>query len=218
MSQNILGLLASFGFIFATIGVSTLLSRLKWLDGEGSRKFIHIAVGHWWFIAMAFFESALWASVVPLSFVIINYLSYKYTFFKAMERSGGKEDLGTVYYAVALLILAYLSFSFNQAYLGGIGILTMAYADGFAAIVGKRFPSKRLIHNKTLAGSATVFVMSGAVAFVFLSLYQPNQLFIHVGVLATAATLIELFSPRGFDNLTLPLGVSLIATLMRVLG
>ena len=198
--------------------MSTLFSQLKWLDGEGSRKFIHIAVGHWWLIAMLYFDSALWASIVPLSFVVINYLSYKYTFFKAMERSGGKEDLGTVYYALSLLILAYLSFSVDRPYLGGIGILTMAYADGFAAIIGKRFGSNKLLFNKSIEGSLTVFAFSALVAFGFFSLYQPSSLVLNTLIVASTATLLELFSPKGFDNLTLPLGVSLIATLLVGLG
>ena len=44
-----------------------------------------------------------------ITFVVINYLSYKKNIIKVMERDE-QDGLGTVYYAVALLILAIVSF------------------------------------------------------------------------------------------------------------
>ena len=53
---------------------------------ETSRKFIHIMLSNWWFIAMYFFKDPIWAAVGPASFIIINYLSYKKNLIKVMER------------------------------------------------------------------------------------------------------------------------------------
>ncbi len=71
--NNWIGLGISFGFVFVVIGLSTLLSTLKVLDGESSRKFIHIMVSNWWFIAMFFFDNVWFAAITPAAFVVINY-------------------------------------------------------------------------------------------------------------------------------------------------
>jgi phytol kinase len=214
MNQNVLGLIASYGFVFSVIGLSTLLSKLNWLDDEGSRKFIHIGVGHWWLIAIAFFDNAYIASIAPLSFVFINYLSHRINLFKAMERADAQNTLGTVYYAISLLILTFLSFSFNLLYIGGIGILVMTYADGFAAIVGKAIGQHPLINHKTLEGSLTVLVIAFVIAYGFLRFYNLPNALMQAIILAISASLIELISPFGYDNLSLPLGVSALAALM----
>src|SRR6056297_376715 len=138
--MNTWGIIVSFAFIFLIIGISTLLTNKRIISGEGSRKFIHIGVANWWIIAMIFFDNPLWASIVPALFILINYISYKKQIFRAMERGKGKGDLGTVYYAISLFILAIITFSEGMnPYVGAMGILVMGYGDGFAAIIGEKF-------------------------------------------------------------------------------
>lgn len=216
--SHLTGILASFGFIFLIIITSTLLTKFRILSGEGSRKFIHIGVSNWWIIAMIFFDSPLSASIVPSSFVIINYISYKKQLFTAMERQGGKEDLGTVYFAISLLILSLITFrDGSHPYIGALGILIMGYGDGFAAVFGTRIQSatcKIWGSKKSIAGTTAMFVFSFLPALIILSIYNPEAAFIHSLVLASVATILEFVSPAGFDNLTVPLGVSLIYTLI----
>jgi phytol kinase len=212
--NNIIGIIVSFVFVFAVIGLSTVLSNKGLLDGEGSRKFIHIAVSNWWIIAMFTFDDPLWASFVPLMFVFINYISYRKNVFKAMERDGSSRDLGTVYYAISLLILAYVSFAYKVPYLGGIGILVMGYGDGFAALIGTKFGKhsfEKYGLSKSLEGSITVFIFALLISGIFFGIYSSNLWMIKSLVVAVSATIIELLSPNGFDNLSLPLLVSLLS-------
>jgi len=212
--NNIIGIIVSFVFVFAVIGISTLLSQKGLLDGEGSRKFIHIAVSNWWIIAMLTFTDPLWASFVPLMFVFINYISYRKNVFKAMERDGSSRDLGTVYYAISLLILAYISFAYKVPYLGGIGILVMGYGDGFAALIGSKYGKhsfKKYGLSKSLEGSITVFVFAFLVSGILFGIYSSSLFLIKALVIAIASTIIELLSPNGYDNLSLPLFVSLLS-------
>jgi len=223
MTNNLMGIIVSFIFVFSIIGLSTVLSELKVFGPEGSRKFIHIGVSNWWLIAMYFFDDPLWASLVPLIFVFLNYLSYRFTIIKAMERDHEDHNLGTVYYAISLLILAYVTFSLNISYIGAIGILIMGYGDGFAAIIGKKFGKHKLkiYHSyKSIEGSLTVFVFSLIISLVFFSAYTTSGfhapiIFIPASLfIATIATLLEFYSPLGSDNLTLPIGISLVAYLL----
>ena len=104
--NNWLGILVSYLYIgLIIVGANLFKKRSK----EASRKFIHIMLGNWWFIAMYFFTNVWFVAFVPASFVIINYLSYKKNIIKVMERDE-QDGLGTVYYAISLLILAIISF------------------------------------------------------------------------------------------------------------
>ena len=133
--MNFLGIIVSYLYIaLVIIGAKIFEKRGK----EASRKFIHIMLGNWWVIAMYFFSN-VWAAIfVPVTFVIINYLSYKKDLIKVMERDE-QDGLGTVYYAIALLIMAIVSFGiFKKPSLGLVPTLVMAYGDGLAAVIGKR--------------------------------------------------------------------------------
>ena len=215
MSRDILGLIVSFGFVFLVIGLSKPLERI---GKETSRKFVHIAVSHWWIIAMVFFDSPQWAVVAPAAFVVLNFLSYRFDLFSSMERHEGRGDLGTVYYAISLVVLSLLTFRPGAApYIGAIGILIMGWGDGFAAIVGKRYGTRKVTlfgATRTLQGSLTMFVVSFLVCFVILSIYDPERALLASLTVAAGATLAEALTPLGFDNLTVPLLSSAIYTFL----
>ncbi len=215
--NNVYGLIVSFAYIFVIIGISTALSAKKIFNGESSRKFIHIMVSNWWFIAMFFFDNVWMAAITPAAFVIINTYSYKNQTFKAMERDGSKKDLGTVYYVISLLILTLVTFTRGLEAIGAIGILTMGYGDGFAAVVGEKFGNTKIKIGsgfKSIEGSLMVFFFGFAISgFVFASMGDAwwGVKALCVGVVSAA---LELYTKDGFDNITLPLGASLLSYLL----
>jgi len=218
MTTNGIGLIMSFLFIFLLIGASTVLSKKGLLSNEGSRKFIHIGVSNWWIIAMYYFDSRLWASIVPITFIVLNYISYKFNLVKAMERDGGKKDLGTVYFPISLLVLVLISFSnYSEPYVGALGILVMGYGDGFAAILGKKFGKRKFLifgNEKSIAGSVSMFVFSFIASFIVLYFYSPENLLLKSMVIASFSTVVEGISPAGLDNLTVPILASLLYQLI----
>ena len=223
MDNNLLGIIISLLFVFCIIGISTILTKRKIISGEASRKFIHIGVCNWWIIAMIFFDNRYYAAIVPALFVVINYISYKYQVIEAMERDGGKKDLGTVYYAISLLILALFTVGEgNNGYIGALGILTMGYGDGLAAVVGTFKGTKYTLIGENLKskeGTFTMLVVTFTVITLVLGICTDIAI---VGVilyslgLSIVATLLELFTPHGLDNLTVPIGVSLIYYLVSI--
>ncbi|PKK94275.1 MAG: hypothetical protein CVV61_00340 [Tenericutes bacterium HGW-Tenericutes-6] len=219
---NVWGLILSYVLVFAVIGLSTVLQKKGIVGEEGARKFIHIGVSNWWIIAILFFkgDNALWFAIIaPFTFIILNYLSYRLDLIKAMER-GGKGNLGTVYFPISLLILVILSFGIlNRPEFGAFGILILGYGDGLAAVIGKKFGKKQLIHGKTLEGTVTMFIASLVVSSVLIILFMNSLSYLYIGVLlAVFATLIELYSPKGLDNLTVPLGTSAILYVLLMLA
>lgn len=216
--MNVLGIIVSYLYIgLVIIGAKIFEKRGK----EASRKFIHIMLGNWWIIAMYFFTNVWSAIFAPITFVIINYLSYKKDIIKVMERDE-QDGLGTVYYAVALLILAIVSFGiFKQPWLGLVPTLVMAYGDGLAAVIGKGVKSKKYKlgeTKKSFAGSLTMFVISTFLIGAFLA-FKHSDVFwqtahwpLIAGLIGFAITGLEAVSGKGWDNITVP-----IATLVMLI-
>ncbi|WP_353095831.1 hypothetical protein [Tissierella praeacuta] len=219
--NNIVGILVSIIFVFLIIGMASLMKKSNILSKEGSRKFIHIGVSNWWIIAMAFFDNNISAAIVPGFFVIINYISYKKQIFNAMERDGSKKDLGTVYYALSLLILSLMTFKDKElSYIGALGILIMGYGDGFAAIIGVslgKHKFKILGNDKSIEGSLVMFIFSFIVSITILYIFNPVNILLSSFLLALLSTALELFSPLGLDNLTVPLGSAMFLYIILLL-
>lgn len=216
--NNIVGIFVSIFFVFLIVGISSLLTKFKLLSNEGSRKFIHVGVSNWWIIAMIFFNSNIYAAIPPTLFVIVTYISYKKQVFKAMERDGSKNDLGTVYFSLSLLILALITFKNTEfSYIGALGVLIMGYGDGLAAIIGVKYGKhkfKVLGNEKSFEGSLAMFLFSFIVSVVILYTFNPINIIFFSLIIAIVSTALEAFSPYGFDNLTVPLGTSLFYYLL----
>lgn len=134
------GLVLSFAFIFAVIGVAQLLLHRKVVGPGTTRKIVHIGVAHWWIIAMVLIGDLGVALIGPLSFIAINYISYRRHLFAAMEHPEPRKNLGTIYFPVALTILVLLTWSglFPRWY-GLAAILVLGWGDGSASLLGERF-------------------------------------------------------------------------------
>ena len=212
--RNIYGLVISILYIGLVIGISGLFSKAS---KEASRKFIHIMLANWWIIAMIFFDNIWIAGILPALFIIINYASYKFDIIKSMERdddSGEEKTLGTVFYAISLLIVVILCFGFfKNTIIGLVGILVMGYGDGFAAIAGKSIKSKEfsiLGGKKSLAGCSTMFIISLIIISCALAYFNVQFWYIKSIIIALVATIFEAISVKGTDNLTVPILTTLM--------
>ncbi|MBG0762817.1 hypothetical protein IY230_04235 [Acholeplasma laidlawii] len=210
-------LLSSYGFIGLMIGLSTILSKKGIIGEEGSRKFIHIGVSNWYFIALIFMQDPsdiLITLIPPVSFIVLNYISYKTNLIKSMERNG-KGNLGTVYYPISLTILIFFSFYvLNNAYIGLLGVMIMGYGDGLAAVFGKKYGTKDIGHGKTVVGVVTMFIVS-LIAGSLIIIYSNSLMRLWIALaVAVFATLTEYLTPKGLDNLSVPLGASFMYYLL----
>jgi dolichol kinase len=95
----------------------------------------------------------------------------------------------------------------------------MGYGDGFAAIIGQKYGKhsfKKYGFDKSLEGSLTVLFFGLLISGIFFAMYSPSNLLIKTLVIGLSATVIELLSPNGFDNLSLPLFISFIAMVLKI--
>lgn len=215
--MNWWGIAVSFGFVFGFIGIAQLALRRGHISPAITRKIVHIGVAHWWILAMIFFDRWEFAMVGPAAFIVINLASYLFRLFPAMEHEQRSRNLGTVYFPIALLACVMLTWAGPiPIWVGGMAILVLGWGDGLAAVVGEGRSSglvKIFGNTKSIAGTVTMFVVTVTIVTVFVVLFgNPASPDVTVGalvvrVVATAlvATLVELVTPFGLDNLSVPL-------------
>jgi len=217
MSRDVIGLILSFAFVFFMIFAATLIQRLFKLSNEFSRKIIHIAVGHWIFIALFYFEDWYIAIIGPIAFILINFLSYKFTVFKAMELE--EKNPGTIYYPISLAICTLFTYSNKPLLiLPYLGIMAMTWGDGMAAVIGKKFPIRQIKPRKSIGGSTSFFLFTLLASAIYLFIESTNlsteTIIFYALATAFIGVLIELFSPKNLDNLTVPIILGVIGFLV----
>lgn len=195
--------------------VGIVLALLEWtgkklrVQPETIRKWIHIAVGHWVFLALAWMEHWYVAVTPLLFFTLVNWITLK----RGTGRMNQVERIsyGTVYYPVSLALL--VLFFFEQEPMAIVaGSMVLAWGDGLAALVGKRFGKTFYTRGKirrSFEGSIAMFLASFLVLTVtFLFYEEPTWLAVSYGfLLANIAALIEAVSYRDTDNLLIPLTI-----------
>ena len=202
--------------IVASIYILVIFLTSKLFEKKGkevTRKYIHIMLSNIWFISMAFFDNYIIATILPMLFVIINSLSYKFNLIKIMEREDKKEGIGTVYYAISLTVLSLVTFYINKPILALPGILIMGYGDGLAAVIGQKVKSKSfniLGSTKSIAGSATMLIVSLIISILIFSFIGIEYLILKAFLIAIIATILEAISVKGLDNITVPLIITVI--------
>ena len=197
MRNELVWFALSFGMVMAVLGGASLLYRLKMVSAQTSRKLIHIGVAHWIFFVPLF--DSLWvAMMAPVAFVFLNALSQRFRIVKSMERED-KHDYGTVWYALVLSIITYVSFTTQVFTPAFVAMMILGWGDGVATLVGLRVSSPLLRPGKSLAGSAVV----AAAALITGLVFVPSPwLMVQLVLVAVNA---ELFAPKGLDNVTIGL-------------
>lgn len=213
--RNVVGVAVSLGYI---MGVLLFSAKVTWLGMEFSRKFAHMMVANWWFIGNYFFTNVFACSLVPGIIGVVMALSYKYNFFKGVERPGQKNSYGTVYYFISILLLVNISFRiYGNMIPLGIYFVPLGYGDGVAALAGKKFHKGCFSIRgcqKSLSGSMAMFIISLASMLIYSAAYSLDYSIDKLVILSLVATVIEGISVNGTDNLTIPLGTFLISWLV----
>lgn len=207
------GIIVSFAFVFGFIGIAQLLLKRGRLSPSVTRKVVHIGVAHWWILAMIFFDRWEFAIVGPTAFILINLASFAFRLFPAMEHEERRRNLGTVYFPIALLICVLLTWAGPiPMWMGGAAMLVLGWGDGLASLVGESNGAGTLSvfgNRKSIAGTLSMFVAATVVLLVFLIIFAsdlgPWTIAFTAVTAAAVAALVELITPFGLDNLSVPL-------------
>lgn len=222
----IIGYLFSYGYILCVLSAAVMAGHFRLVGQEGKRKVVHVLLVFTWMILVQYFKGTIHIILIPASFVILNYLSYKLTkkadgtklpLLSAMEREGEEETFGTVYYAFSVMIMGLITlFSDKMLIPCGIGLFCMAFGDGMAGIFGKKSRgifAKKLWRDKSLGGSLACAVFSMAGCLLFASFAGCEIELAKIFMIGVSCAVLEL-AGHGLDNLTVPFGCMIITSLL----
>lgn len=210
------GYLFTYGYLIVILLLAFGLRKIFNLRTLFTKKFIHIMISFCYLILYKYFGSSIHIIIPPLSFIVINILSYKFKLFKSMEDGSG--NLGTIYYPISVFIMALVTYFIPEFYGAfGVGLFCMAFGDGFAPLVAGYLKSRQIYNHKTISGTATVFAFSLVIIIIFNYYFKFGLNVIDMILVSVVAAALELFDRKGLDNLFLPLGVSLVVYLMEVI-
>ncbi len=213
--------------------IADIARKKRNLGSEVTRRIVHLFAGAaiW---TLPFFPHPWVATLVALTFVVMLALANTERFsgfFAAMARP---EDLehnsvrGPFWYAVSITILTAV-FTFTGLhelyFVAAASIHIMMFGDGMSAPIGIKYgqSSTRVIFGskRSIPGTLALFVfgfLGALLAFWWFGIFtMATPIFMVGGIIlwfdmiilafigATTAAIVELFSPKGTDNVTLPL-------------
>lgn len=221
-----LGIGLYLGFLVATGGPAILLKMRFNLPFEVVRKTYHLAITLSIFPLVTFFHTWYMAVLAAFTLALIAYpllaLAENSPLYRriAVERQGGefKTSLLIVQGSIALMLGVFWGLLGPEwKYVAVVAVMAWGLGDAAAALVGKNFGRRRILHpwiegTKTLEGTQAMFVTAGLAIFFTFLIYagQPWLLSLAVALLAApVCAIVELFSRRGMDTLTVPISTGL---------
>ena len=203
-----------FIIILAVLGSAEGLRKYTHRPPESTRKFIHIFVGLIICLCPLIFKVNYQIIILSFLFIGINaYLLFSKKF-ESMHVTSRK-SYGTIYFPFSVLILSYFWWDKPISFI--LTILVLTLADPIAAIFGakERIVFTPWVDQKSIRGSLAMFSSSFLIIILgtdILSKYYgsafllPFPILFGLGVFtALSATLSELVSCKGSDNLSIPI-------------
>ena len=178
---------------------------------ELSRKIIHIGTGPVILLAWLFDIPKNIAFLSALFITVALGINYQYRLLPAIEDIERK-SFGTIAYGISITLLLLLFWPLHASSIS-IGILSMAFGDGLAGLIGKSINSPKwsiLGQSKSIAGTLTMGTVVAITTATIASINNLDLQPIEIIVISLVATLLEQISPWGIDNLTVPIGVTCI--------
>ena len=198
-------------WISLTLLASTLTKILQPKEEELSRKIIHIGTGPVILLAWLF-DLPRNIAISAAAFITIALgVNYQFRLLPDIEDIKRK-SFGTIAYGISITLLLQLFWP-RYASSISIGVLSMAFGDGLAGLIGRSINSPKwsvLGQTKSIVGTLT---MASVVAITTSIISSTNNLGIQpleILVISLIATFLEQISPWGIDNLTVPIGVTCI--------
>ena len=236
----------TFFYVLMTIFIPLILYKKEKISKFTARKAIHMFAGLA-ILSSPFYFWPFWSTIVAGTLTVFVYLSSKESKVKQLkdlydaiseeQEEGLKRAFlqGPFFYCVSITLLVFIFaiFAPDQFYFPIAGVLIMIFADTLASVIGKRWGKISLSlpwtnSKRTLEGSLTFFVTAFLVCYLSFFLFgtliptfqEPlpfTTILIYSLITSAISTLIELISPSTYDDLTVPIGSTIIIYLLTLL-
>jgi dolichol kinase len=214
-------------YLVVVVLLPTLLRIWTRAGLEVTRKIQHVGYSLSIFLLLKLFSA--WYVAIAAAFLL---LLLAYPFLWVTERSswyrrtfvdrttrGGELRKQLLYVQLSFAILIFIFWGLLGArwkYTVALAVMPWGFGDAAAALVGKAFGRRRILHTlidsaKTYEGTLAMVVVAGLALFLTLVLYagQPWHVSLLISVIvAPVCGAVELFSRRGTDTLTVPLSAA----------
>jgi dolichol kinase len=239
---DLIAMIITIVILLALVQINAIFQKKKIFSQIVTRKLVHIFAGPIFVLMWMLFSGQIFsryiAMIVPilfvLQFVAIGTGKLKNeNFVASMSRTGDPKELlhGTLYYSIVMVIMTIFWFYIPM---NGVGyanpfalliIGCVSGGDGFADIIGRKFGGSKKIRiggsEKTLIGSLGMFLGSVVVSTILVlifSLENPSIniliLILPILIVSIVATIVEMLSPKGTDNITIFIAVILVILLL----
>ena len=181
-----------------------------------TRKLVHIAIGFEWVILYSFLGATWHSFIICLAFTGLLVLSH-YKGFLPMISSGGENSYGTILYGASMCIISFVSIFLPELMLPfGVAVVCTSLGDGLAGVLGYAFKKQNasVYKNKTIIGVLVNFSASFVGVLLFNLLFELKLTLLHIFVIAVFSSILEVITLRGFDNLSVPIGVCALTYLL----
>ncbi len=236
----------AFFYILLTIFIPVFLYKKGKISKFVARKAIHMFAGLA-ILSSPFYFWPFWPTIIAGTLTVFVYFSTKKSKVKQLkdlydaiseeQEEGLKRAFlqGPFFYCLSITALVFIFgiFAPNQFYFPIAGILLMIVADTLASVIGKRWGKISLSlpwtnSKRTFEGSLTFFITAYLLCFLSFFLFGlliPTfqdpipipTILIYSLITSAVATVIELISPSTYDDLTVPLGSTIIIYLLTLL-
>jgi len=233
----------TYFYVILTIFIPLILYKKEKISKFSARKAVHMFAGLA-ILSSPFYFWPFWSTIIAGTLTLFVYFSSKESKVKQLkdlydaiseeQEEGLKRAFlqGPFFYCLSItsLVLIFGIFAPDQFYFPIAGVLIMIVSDTLASVIGKRWGKISLSlswtnSKRTLEGSLTFFITAYLLCFLSFFLFglliptfQKQLSFptilIYSLITSAIATVIELISPSTYDDLTVPLGSTLIIYLL----
>lgn len=242
MHSDALGTIVLMAYYLIIVALLPIMFKYYFkIPTEYARKAHHIGYSLSIFILLRMFST--WYAAVGGAFllVLIGYpvllLVEKLPIYRKafVDRTKGAGELRRqlIYVQLSFALLIFIFWGLlgtSWHYIAAVAVMAWGFGDAAAALVGKAIGRRHIINRyieraKTIEGTLAMTVTAALALFLTLVFYGGihwlSSLLIAV-IVAPACSLVELFSRRGLDTITVPLTASALilplAYIFRLLG
>ena len=209
----------SFAWLACILLATEAARRFFKLRPAESRKLLHVLAAAWVLPHALLFESVLWAASLPAACILLNAVSYRYRLVAAMEEEG-RGSPGTIAFALSWTLLTLCLWHLDGGRAASVaGMAAMGLGDAAAWFVGRR--GRRPLREgavKTWEGTFAMFAASFPAILLGTWPFLEAPAWGASLAASVAAAAAEVPSPRGLDNLTVPLGAAAVFLIVRSAG
>ena len=196
-------------FIIFSLIISNYAHRRGLLSSEENRRLMHATVGIIMSFSTIIFSSKFIPSILAIAFVFFNIIAFKSKLLPGIH-SQKRKSYGTIYFPLSYLIVSYLFWEKNQFAI--LSLLILAISDPIAAHIGSKKSSiwkfRVWYDYKTLSGTIAFFTSSILILIIgniFILKYNLIDSISFILITAIFATISEITSKKGTDNLSIPI-------------